>query len=70
MDDSPRATSDGAGFATPVVVRAVDEDVEGAWSEEIRRRLADFDAGNSSAIPWSRARRRIRSAASGRGRDR
>jgi putative addiction module component (TIGR02574 family) len=44
----------------------VDEDVEAAWSEEIRRRLADADAGVVTPIPWAEARRRILAAASGR----
>lgn len=42
------------------------EDVEAAWSEEIRRRLADVDAGVVTPIPWSEARRRIFAAAGGR----
>jgi putative addiction module component (TIGR02574 family) len=43
-----------------------DEDVETAWSEEIRQRLADVDAGVVTPIPWPEARRRILAAASGR----
>ena len=43
-----------------------DEDVEAAWSEEIRQRLADVDAGVVTPIPWPEARRRILAAASGR----
>jgi putative addiction module component (TIGR02574 family) len=43
-----------------------DEDVEAVWSEEIRQRLADVDAGVVTPIPWSEARRRIFAAASGR----
>jgi putative addiction module component (TIGR02574 family) len=41
-------------------------DVEAAWSEEIRQRLADVDAGVVTPIPWSEARRRILAAANGR----
>jgi len=41
------------------------EDVEAAWAEEIRRRLADVDAGVVKPIPWEEARRRIMAAASG-----
>ena len=44
----------------------VDDDVETAWSEEIRERLADVDAGVVTPIPWPEARRRILAAASGR----
>ena len=42
------------------------EDVESAWAEEIRQRLADVDAGVVTPIPWTEARRRILAAASGR----
>jgi putative addiction module component (TIGR02574 family) len=42
------------------------EDVEGAWAEEIRRRLAEIDAGTVSAVPWADAEQRILAAASGR----
>src|SRR4051794_15087231 len=41
----------------------VDNDVESAWSEEIRRRLERLDSGQAVTIPWAEARRRIRSAA-------
>ena len=43
-----------------------DPDAEAAWSEEIRRRLDEVDAGTVRPIPWSEARRRIL-AATGRG---
>lgn len=42
------------------------EDVEAAWSAEIRQRLADVDAGVVTPISWPEARRRISAAASGR----
>jgi putative addiction module component (TIGR02574 family) len=42
------------------------EEVEAAWAEEIRQRMADVDAGVVTPIPWSEARRRIFAAASGR----
>ena len=41
----------------------VDQDAEAAWSEEIRARLAQLDAGTAKTIPWSEARRRIHAAA-------
>lgn len=44
----------------------VDEDAEAAWSEEIRNRLSEVDAGRATTIPWSEARRRLHRAA-GRG---
>lgn len=42
------------------------EDVEAAWAEEIRQRVADVDAGIVTPIPWPEARLRILAAASGR----
>jgi putative addiction module component (TIGR02574 family) len=42
------------------------EDIKAAWAEEIRRRLADVDAGRVTPIPWAEARRRILLAATGR----
>lgn len=42
------------------------EEVETAWAEEIRQRLADVDAGVVTPSPWPEARRRILAAASGR----
>ena len=46
------------------------EDVEAAWSDEIRRRLAEIDAGTVLTVPWAEAERRILAAAGGRGRPR
>jgi putative addiction module component (TIGR02574 family) len=39
------------------------EDVEAAWGDEIRQRLAEVDAGVVTPIPWPEARRRIFAAA-------
>ena len=39
------------------------DEVEAAWAEEIRERLAQVDAGEVKTIPWSEARRRILAAA-------
>ena len=36
-----------------------DADVEQAWLEEIRRRVAELDSGAVRAIPWSEARARL-----------
>jgi hypothetical protein len=33
----------------------IDPDVEAAWSDEIRTRLARVDAGLAKTIPWSEA---------------
>ena len=36
-----------------------DSDVQAAWAEEIRRRIADLDSGAVKAIPWDEARQII-----------
>lgn len=41
------------------------EDVEAAWAEEIKTRLAEVDTGVVTTVPWSDARRRIFAAAAG-----
>ncbi len=33
-----------------------DPDVEAAWSEEIRRRLVEVDAGAVELVPWEEVR--------------
>lgn len=33
-----------------------DSDVEAAWSEVIKRRLAEIDAGTVELIPWEEVR--------------
>jgi len=39
------------------------EEVERAWAEAIRERLAEADSGAVRPVPWSEARRRILAAA-------
>ena len=39
--------------------RPFDSDVQAAWAEEIRRRIADLDSGAVKAIPWDEARQAI-----------
>jgi putative addiction module component (TIGR02574 family) len=34
-------------------------DIEAAWSDEVKRRVADLDAGNVETIPWEEVRRRL-----------
>jgi putative addiction module component (TIGR02574 family) len=36
--------------------RPSDQVIEAAWSEEIRRRLAEVDAGTVELIPWEEVR--------------
>jgi putative addiction module component (TIGR02574 family) len=40
-----------------------DEDVEEAWSEEIRRRLERLHSGTATTISFAESRRRVRIAA-------
>ena len=40
-----------------------DEDVEAAWADEIRKRLAEVDSGAVKPVAWEEARRRIHAAA-------
>lgn len=35
-------------------------DLERAWLDEVRQRVDRFDAGETEAIDWAEARRRIR----------
>jgi putative addiction module component (TIGR02574 family) len=37
----------------------VDEGVEAAWSEEIKRRLEEIDSGKVQMIPFEEVRRRL-----------
>jgi putative addiction module component (TIGR02574 family) len=48
-----------AGSLIESLDETIDEDVETAWAEEIRRRLQELDAGRAKTIPWSQARRMI-----------
>jgi putative addiction module component (TIGR02574 family) len=36
-----------------------DQGVEAAWSEEIKRRIADIDSGKVQMIPYEEVRRRL-----------
>ncbi|WP_437898967.1 addiction module protein [Sorangium sp. So ce124] len=51
-------------------VDADGDDVEEAWTDEIKRRLDEVDAGTVTPIPWPEARRRLLAAAGGRGQGR
>jgi putative addiction module component (TIGR02574 family) len=52
-----------AGELLDSLEHEVDQDAEAAWSEEIRARLSEVDAGQATTIPWSEARRRLHRAA-------
>jgi putative addiction module component (TIGR02574 family) len=36
--------------------QASEQDIEAAWSKEIKRRLAEIDAGSVELIPWEEVR--------------
>jgi putative addiction module component (TIGR02574 family) len=40
-------------------VGEAEPELEPAWLDEVRQRIADIDAGRSSLAPWEEARRRI-----------
>jgi len=50
-----------AGSLIESLDEVVDENVEAAWADEIARRIEDLDSGKTKTIPWSKARRLIRS---------
>ena len=64
LSDDQRAAL--AGELIQSLETEVDPDAEAEWSAEIRRRIAQVDAGTALTVPWSEARRRIHAAA-GRG---
>jgi len=64
LSDDQRAAL--AGELIQSLETDVDPDAEAEWSAEIRRRIAQVDAGTALSVPWSEARRRIHAAA-GRG---
>jgi putative addiction module component (TIGR02574 family) len=35
------------------------DEIEAAWMNEARRRMADLDAGRTKAVPWSEVRERL-----------
>jgi putative addiction module component (TIGR02574 family) len=37
----------------------VDEDVEAAWQQEVRRRLGELDSNLVTPLPWSEVRLRL-----------
>jgi putative addiction module component (TIGR02574 family) len=36
----------------------VDEGVQAAWDEEVKRRIEELDSGKSETIPWNQVRER------------
>ena len=54
LPENDRATL--AGLLIETLDPVSEPDVEAAWSEEIKRRLADVDAGSVELIPWKDVR--------------
>ena len=50
LDEHDRATL--AGLLLESFEYEVDENVEGAWQEEIGRRLAELDTDSVQRVPW------------------
>lgn len=56
---SPEARAALAASLLESLDEAVDEGVEGAWAEEITKRIRELDSGAVTPVPWSEARRMI-----------
>ena len=57
LPEHDRATL--AGLLIESLEADPEPDVDAAWSDEIKRRAADPDAGNVETIPWEEVRRRL-----------
>jgi putative addiction module component (TIGR02574 family) len=57
LPEEDRATL--AGLLIERLESEVDEGVEGAWREEVERRLAQLDSGAVETIPWEAVRDRL-----------
>ena len=54
LPERDRATL--AGLLIETLDPVCEPDVEAAWSEEIKRRVAEIDAGTVELIPWEEVR--------------
>ena len=61
LDERDRATL--AGLLLESLEHEVDEDFESAWQDEIKRRLAELDAGSVKLIPWEEVKSKLRKSA-------
>jgi putative addiction module component (TIGR02574 family) len=63
LDDAMKLPAEGraalAGSLIQSLEETVDEDAEAAWAAEIRRRLAEIEAGRAKLVPWPEAQRKI-----------
>jgi putative addiction module component (TIGR02574 family) len=58
---SERERADLASTLIDSLDTTVDENVEAAWQEEIRRRIEDLRSGRVTAVPWDDVREKARS---------
>ena len=63
LPEEDRATL--AGLLIESLESEVDEGVEVAWKEEIKRRVAQLDSGEVETIPWERVRARLLQGSNG-----
>jgi putative addiction module component (TIGR02574 family) len=59
LDLPPEARAAIAGSLLDSLDRAVDEDAESEWENEVLLRLKDLEEGTVNPVPWAEARRRI-----------
>lgn len=57
LTDEERASL--AGLLIESLEGEPDPDVEQAWAVEIRKRLAEVDAGTAQTVPWEEVRQRL-----------
>ena len=51
--------ADLAGLLIESLEGEPDDDVDAAWAAEIKRRVAELDAGTVKSIPWEEVRQRL-----------
>jgi putative addiction module component (TIGR02574 family) len=57
LSERDRATL--AGLLIESLEAEPEPDVEEAWRDEIKRRVADIEAGTVETVPWEEVRRRL-----------
>jgi len=64
----PETRAEIAGSLLESLDQSPDAGVKAAWSEEIKRRMEDIDAGKTQLIPYEEVRRRLMARLSDAGR--
>lgn len=59
LDEQDRAAVAGALIESLAVSADAAIDVEGAWSREIERRVAELESRAVAAVPWTEVRERL-----------